>query len=164
MKKSTGILLCFLLFATTIPTYSSGVLCNASKSMCTVGKYILRGQNLYTENGIMCTSNRRICTNGDSVIRGNYVEKTLPNNDKNPKKEIMNKEDVQIEKADQLITFAELYARGYMTQFEYNRELKTIDSEESIYKAEALKKVANLYEYGYINQTQFNRQKALILN
>jgi len=153
----------FLLLITTVPTYSSGVLCNSNKSMCTVGKYILRGQNLYAEDGIMCTSNRNICTNGISILRGNYVENTSTTGKTDDKQEILKKEDLQIEKADQLIIFADLYERGYMTQFEYNRELKNIDSDDFIYKAEALKKVANLYEHGNINQTQFNRQKALIL-
>lgn len=48
-----------------------GVLCNPSKTMCTVGNYTLRasGTEIFTYGGVMCTSSRTMCTNGVSVMR-----------------------------------------------------------------------------------------------
>ena len=163
MKILNIFLVVLLLFTSNLPTYSTGVLCNSNKSICTVGKYTLRGVNLKVENGIMCTSNGSICTNGETVLRTGGAANIRKSRIKNIGNKNSSDADIaQISDAERLEQITNLYEKGLITQFELNilkKNVKTLDINESY----ELNKLAGLYENGLITQFEFNKNKARIL-
>ena len=150
----TIIILCLSL-TTTLPGLATGVVCNATKTMCTVGNYTFQGTNLYAANGIMCNTNKTLCTNGETVYS---VGNTGIKNSSSKKHNII----TQISKADILTMVATMYSEGLIKQSEYN-SIKANWNSVDVNKIVELQKMGNLYKNNLITQSEYNRAKNIML-
>lgn len=156
------ILIMFFYLIIALPSQASGVICNSTKTTCTVGKYTLHGLNLYVKDGVMCNSNRTLCTNGYTVYRGSGVNfKTSSNENKKQNK----KQNIQVNRyssADVLKILSDLYSKDLIKQNEFNRmksKLHTVDIDKIL----ELQKIGNLYQNNMIKQSEYNSIKNQIL-
>ena len=159
MKILKNLFLLLIILLISIPAYSSTVMCNTNNTICSVGKYTIKGPNIQVSNGVMCTANNSVCTNGDTLYRaGNATDKNITiNKQKNGNVEIVVKSQTEA-----LIMLSDLYNNNCITQYDFNKLKKNLQLIQ-IDDLENFTKIANLYKNGYITQFEFNKAKNIIL-